>query len=156
MARSAILRMPRSPERLEEWGASRRILSSRTGLSTRGWSRRHRTGGPARYSRDRKASSQRSQFGRLVELSRGAANALLIWTAAFGIKRAICRVDSFKALSGFRNGASNGEIIRLALDHERISAGRKHEVFLLWPYCSHFRAFAQRRNSDIVRHIANG
>jgi hypothetical protein len=88
---------------------------------------------PARYSRDRKASFQRSQFGRLVELSRGAADALFIWTAAFGIKRAICRVDSFKALSGIRNGASNGEIIRLALDHESISAGRKHEVLLLWP-----------------------
>jgi hypothetical protein len=119
-------------ERFEEWVgvASHSFISYRAvGLVAIGLVE------PARYSPDRKASSQRSQFGRLVELSRGAADALFIWTAAFGIKRAICRVDSFKALSGIRNGASNGEIIRLALDHERISAGRKHEVFLLWPYC---------------------
>jgi hypothetical protein len=36
-------------------------------------------------------------------------------------------------LSCRRDGSSNSEIVRLALDHQRISAGRRHEFLLLWP-----------------------
>jgi len=75
----------------------------------------------------------------LIAPLRGAGHApLFVWTAAFGIKSAVRRIDSFEALSGFGNGPSNGEIVRLALDHQRISAGREREFVFLWPNDEHF------------------
>jgi hypothetical protein len=74
----------------------------------------------------------RAEFN-LLNISGRTAHPLFMWTTAFGIKSAIRGIDSFEALSGFPNGPSNGEIIRLALDHQRISSGRKHEFLLLWP-----------------------
>src|SRR5262249_26371544 len=67
----------------------------------------------------------------LLEISGSTADTFFIWTAAFGIKSAIRRIDSFQALRSRRDRSSNGEIVRLALDHQRISAGWKHEFLLL-------------------------
>src|SRR5262249_48110982 len=44
-----------------------------------------------------------------------------LWTPALGIKCAIFRLNPLKALSGFRDGPSNGEIIRLAFDYKPVS-----------------------------------
>src|SRR5262249_60261553 len=74
----------------------------------------------------------RAEFN-LLNISGRTAHPLFMWATAFGIKSAIRGIDSFEALSSCRNGPSNGAIIRLALDHQRISAGRKHEFLLLWP-----------------------
>ena len=74
----------------------------------------------------------RDEFN-LLEIWGSIADPLFIWTAAFGIKSAISRIDPFEALSCRRDGSSNSAIVRLALDHQRISAGRRHEFLLLWP-----------------------
>jgi hypothetical protein len=55
-----------------------------------------------------------------------------LWTPALGIKCAIFRLNPLKALSGFRDGPSNGEIIRLAFDYKPVSPGWEYEVFILW------------------------
>jgi hypothetical protein len=69
----------------------------------------------------------------------GAQNAVVVelelpflWTPALGIKCAIFRLNPLKALSGFRDGPSNGEIIRLAFDYKPVSPGWEYEVFILW------------------------
>ena len=54
------------------------------------------------------------------------------WTPALGIKCAIFRLNPLKALSGFRDGPSNGEIIRLAFDYKPVSPGWEYKVFILW------------------------
>jgi hypothetical protein len=74
----------------------------------------------------------RAEFN-LLEIWGSIADALFMCTTAFGIKSAVRGIDSFEALSCRRDGSSNGEIVRLALDHQRISAGWKHEFLLLWP-----------------------
>jgi hypothetical protein len=55
-----------------------------------------------------------------------------LWTPALGIKCAIFRLNPLKALSGFRDGPSNGEIIRLAFDYKPVSPGWEYKVFILW------------------------
>src|SRR5262249_1291422 len=55
-----------------------------------------------------------------------------LWTPALGIKCAIFRLNPLKALSGFRDRPSNGEIIRLAFDYKPVSPGWEYEVFILW------------------------
>ena len=55
------------------------------------------------------------------------------WTPALGIKCAIFRLNPLEALSGFSDGSSNGEIIRLTFDYKSVSPGREHKVFILWP-----------------------
>jgi hypothetical protein len=73
-----------------------------------------------------------------------------IRTPAFGIKSPIFRFDTLEALSSFRNGSSNGEIICLAFDDEPIPPGRKYKILVLWPNHQHLGAFAQRRNSEVI------
>jgi hypothetical protein len=52
--------------------------------------------------------------------------------AAFGIERAVRRLDILEALSGLRNGPSDSEIIGLSFDHQPVSPGRKQEIGVLW------------------------
>ena len=55
-----------------------------------------------------------------------------LWTPALGIKCAIFRLNPLKALGGFRDGSSHGEIIRLAFDYKPVSPGWEYKVFILW------------------------
>jgi len=55
-----------------------------------------------------------------------------VWTPAFGIKCAIFRLNLLKALGGFRDGSSHGEIIRLAFDYKPVSPSWEYKVFILW------------------------
>src|ERR1700704_609627 len=62
----------------------------------------------------------------------GKLKLLCILLAAFGIERAVRRLDILEALSGLRNGSSDSEIIGLSFDHQPVSPGRKHEIGVLW------------------------
>src|SRR5438270_7050564 len=75
---------------------------------------------------------------------------------ALGIKCAIFRLNSLKALNRLRDGSSNGEIICLAFDYKPVSPGWKYKVFTFGSDHYHLRAFAKRRDSEIVRYIADG
>src|SRR5262249_2006017 len=55
-----------------------------------------------------------------------------VWTPALGIKRAIFRLNPLKALSGFRNGPSNGEIIRFAFVSKPLPPGWEYKVLIFW------------------------
>ena len=65
-------------------------------------------------------------------LAVGELKLFCISLAAFGIERAVCRLDILEALSGLSNGSSDSEIIGLSFDHQPISPGRKHEIGVLW------------------------
>ena|SRR5262245_53337495 len=70
----------------------------------------------------------------LIAPLRGAGHALLfIWAAAFGIKCAIRSGDTFEALSSFCYGPSDGEVIGLAFDYERVSTSWKYKICILRP-----------------------
>src|SRR5262245_22428993 len=63
-----------------------------------------------------RAANAPAEFNLFIIPGR-TAHPLFMWTTAFGIKSAIRSINPFEALSGCRNGPSNGEIVRLAFDH---------------------------------------
>jgi hypothetical protein len=75
------------------------------------------------------ADSPESHVGVLAV---GELKLFCISLAAFGIERAVRRLDILEALSGLSNGSSDSEIIGLSFDHQPISPGRKKEIGVLW------------------------
>src|SRR5262249_16214455 len=97
-----------------------------------------------RRSRPRTAEPTATGFGEQPPRSpstllNGAQRAVVfelylpfVLAPALGIKCAIFRLNPLKALGGFRDGSSNGEIIRLAFDYKPVSPSWEYKVFILW------------------------